>query len=88
MRYILGCDEENRILDMLKSLDWFCIELFLKIRIFLFFHKIRMGLIELDDKEIMKIMIKRIELKYSEDNEVDRIIYLKGVSDRLYDFWM
>lgn len=75
----------SSILDMLESLDWLCIELQIKVRIFLFLYKIRKGLIEINDSEILDIMDRRInrrmERKYSEDTMVDGMIFFKGMKD-------
>ena len=68
MRYILGCNKETRIIDMLRNMKWLCMELLIKSRIFIFLYKIRKGLIDVKEDEIMELMKRRegrnVEQKY------------------------
>ena len=61
-------------------------ELLIKSRIFIFLYKIRKGLIDVKEDEIMELMIRRevrnVEQKYNEYNEIiDRMMFYKGMKD-------
>ena len=85
MRIILRCDKEMRIVDRFKALDWLCIKLLIKSRIFIRLHEMRKGLVNVRDKGLKELLMrregKRVELKYCKHSEVDKIMFYKGMRD-------
>lgn len=67
MRYILGCDRRNGIIDLSEMLGWLSMELLIKARIFIVMYKMRKGLTDVRDKEIIEVLERRkgrnVELK-------------------------
>ena len=90
MRYILGGNRESRILEMLDKLNWLCMALYIKYRVFIFIYKVKKGLFRGIDEDVVKL-IKGENVKgtrggdskwtFSEFPELDKMIWYKGVRE-------
>ena len=75
---------------MLNELDWICIELYIKYRVFIFIYKLKKGLIRGIDNEVKSLLLGvnnkgtrfgDINWNFYRDSKVDKMIFYKGIRE-------